>query len=85
MFDWAPAMRDPENVEELHNMRIAAKRLRYTMELFTPCFGDDFQRSLKTVEAIQERIGAIHDCDVLLPLLSRTLDKETEREKKGAS
>ena len=84
MFDWAPAMRDPENMEELHNMRIAAKRLRYTMELFAPCFDEEFQQALKTVEAIQERIGTIHDCDVLLPLLCRTLDKETEREKKKA-
>ena len=84
MFDWAPAMRNPENVDDLHNMRIAAKRLRYTMELFAPCFGEDFRSALKTVEGIQERIGAIHDCDVLLPLLSRTLDKETEREKKKA-
>ena len=84
MYEWAAAMRDPKNVEDLHNMRIAAKRLRYTMEIFAPCFGPEFVPILKTVEEIQERIGAIHDCDVLLPLLARTLDKETEREKKQA-
>jgi CHAD domain-containing protein len=84
MYEWAAAIRDPKNVEELHNMRIAAKRLRYTMELFAPCFGAEFAPILKTVEEIQERLGAIHDCDVLAPLLTRTLEKETEREKKRA-
>jgi CHAD domain-containing protein len=84
MFDWSGAMRDPANVDDLHNMRIAAKRLRYTMELFAPCFGKDFARILGTIEEIQERIGAIHDCDVLIPLLEKTLDKEAGREKKQA-
>lgn len=84
MFDWSQAIHDPQNVEDLHNMRIAAKRLRYTMELFAPCFGKGFAQTLKTVEEIQERIGAIHDGDVLLPLLIQTLEKECEREKKQA-
>jgi len=84
MYDFAPAIRDPANVEELHNLRIAAKRLRYTMEIFTPCFGGDFAKCLKTVEQIQERVGQIHDADVLLPLLIATLEKETERERKRA-
>ena len=84
MYDFAPAIRDPANVEELHNMRIAAKRLRYTMELFAPVFGRPFAQTLKTVEDIQERLGAIHDADVIVPLLENVLEKETERERKKA-
>ena len=84
MYDWATAIRDPLRVEELHNMRIAAKRLRYTMEIFAPCFGSEFSDALNRVEKIQERIGAIHDCDVLVPLLTQTLEKEARRERKRA-
>lgn len=84
MMEWDPAIRDPKNVEELHNMRIAAKRLRYTLEIFTPTLGPDGRSLLKTVEEIQERLGAIHDADVLFPILAETLEKETEREKKQA-
>ncbi len=84
MYDFAPAIRDPQNVRELHDMRIAAKRLRYTMELFTPVFGKDFGQALKVVEDIQERLGAIHDADVIVPLLETVLEKETERERKKA-
>lgn len=84
MYDWSTAIRDPQRVDELHNMRIAAKRLRYTMEIFSPCFGREFSRALSRVEEIQERIGAIHDCDVLVPLLTQTLEKEARRERKRA-
>ena len=84
MMDWSADIRDPARVEELHNMRIAAKRLRYTMEVFAPCFGLEFAQVLKTIEEIQERIGAIHDCDVLIPLLETVLAKETKQEKKQA-
>lgn len=84
MYDWSSAIHDPNRVDELHNMRIAAKRLRYTMEIFAPCFGKEFAGALATVAEIQERIGAIHDCDVLVPLLTLTLEKEARREKKRA-
>jgi hypothetical protein len=84
LMEWAASIHDPACVEELHNMRIAAKRLRYTLEIFAPTLGPDAWPLLKTIEEIQERIGAIHDCDVLFPLLSETLEREMEREKKQA-
>ena len=34
LYEFAPYISDPTRVDELHNMRIAAKRLRYTMEIF---------------------------------------------------
>ena len=60
---------DPARVDELHNMRIAAKRLRYTLEIFAPCFpGKDFSKIADQVKSIQEQIGEIHDADVRGPL-----------------
>ena len=50
-------------------MRIAAKRLRYTLEIFAPCFpGKDFSKVYDQVKSIQEQIGEIHDADVRGPL-----------------
>ena len=34
VYTWEPFIRDETRREELHNMRISIKRLRYTMELF---------------------------------------------------
>jgi CHAD domain-containing protein len=71
MYRFARYVHDSERVEDLHNMRIAAKRLRYTMEVFAPCFpGPTFDGLYENVKKIQEQIGDIHDCDVRVPMLS---------------
>ena len=83
--EYAPAVSDPTNVAELHDMRIAAKRLRYTLEVFAPVLPSEaFQQASKQVAELQERLGAIHDCDVLSLLLEQTLAREGERERKRA-
>ncbi|MDX1934465.1 MAG: CHAD domain-containing protein [Capsulimonadales bacterium] len=84
MLEWAAAVHDPACVEELHNMRISAKRLRYTMELFLPALDPAAAGVLRTVEEIQGQLGDIHDCDVLLPVLRETMEDEMERERKKA-
>src|SRR5207248_1989202 len=40
VHSFVPAVFDPQNVEALHDMRIASKRLRYVLELTTPVFGE---------------------------------------------
>jgi CHAD domain-containing protein len=76
LYHFAPFISDPGNVEELHNMRIAAKRLRYTLEVFAVCFESKaYNEIYNPAKEIQERIGEIHDCDVRVPLLERFLEK----------
>ncbi|MGI4789625.1 MAG: CHAD domain-containing protein [Janthinobacterium lividum] len=75
LYQFAPYISDPTKVEELHNMRIAAKRLRYTLEIFAPCFsGKDFTKLYEQAKSIQEQIGEIHDRDVRGPLLQAFLE-----------
>jgi CHAD domain-containing protein len=52
--------------ERLHQLRIACKHLRYTLELFEPALGEDARALIKQVEAMQEHLGDIHDADVAL-------------------
>jgi CHAD domain-containing protein len=69
----------PECVLELHEMRIAAKRLRYTMEIFQPLYtrhtasAKAFESALQEVRLLQEHLGEIHDADVLVPRLTSQL------------
>ena len=75
LYQFAPYISDPAKVDELHNMRIASKRLRYTLEIFAPCFsGKDFEKVSSQVKSVQEQIGEIHDRDVRGPLLQAFLD-----------
>ena len=69
----------PECVEELHELRIAAKHLRYAMELFAPVYDGALGLSIRRVKRIQTLLGDLHDCDVWLELLPRFLDLERDR------
>jgi len=69
LFDFIPDALDPEKVEQLHDMRIAAKRLRYLLELSEPLFGAPAKKVAKTVKGLQDILGEIHDCDELMPLV----------------
>jgi len=69
LHSFASAVRDPENVTALHDMRIAAKRVRYLLELVEPCLGQPAKRGAKRARALQTLLGEIHDCDEMLPLV----------------
>jgi hypothetical protein len=64
-YSFAPFIHDPQRVTELHDMRIAAKRLRYTLELFRVCYPPSVEAAIEQVKEIQELLGQIHDADVL--------------------
>jgi CHAD domain-containing protein len=54
----------PLDTEALHELRIAAKRLRYAVELFQPCWGNSISTYAKRAARIQTALGDVHDCDV---------------------
>lgn len=79
MLDYERYMADPNAVYELHQMRIAAKRLRYTMDIYQPAFidfsryGKAFASYVEEIKLLQEHLGEIHDADVLVPQLTAQL------------
>ena len=75
LCSFMPAASDPAAVTELHDMRIAAKRLRYVLEVTGPCFGDYASTAVKHVKELQDLLGDIHDCDVHLPETAAFLDE----------
>jgi CHAD domain-containing protein len=50
-----------------HDMRIAAKRLRYVLEVFAPCFGKEASTARRAAKNLQSILGDLHDCDIMLP------------------
>lgn len=54
----------PFATDALHRMRIAAKRLRYAMELFAVCWGNTLTEHAAEVAELQTSLGELHDCDV---------------------
>jgi CHAD domain-containing protein len=50
-----------------HDMRIAAKRLRYVLELLGPCIGAEAEAARAAARELQSVLGDLHDCDLMLP------------------
>jgi len=75
---------DPANVTELHDLRIACKRLRYLLEIFAIAFKADLEPFTDEVKALQDLLGDIHDCDVQIPMLEEHLVWLTGREAEAA-
>jgi len=58
---------DLEDYENLHQVRIRGKRLRYAMEIFTSCFEKSFQdKYYPAVEEMQEILGHANDSHVAI-------------------
>ena len=73
MLAYSDLVRDPARVRDLHNMRIACKRLRYTIEIFASALhGSTY--FLNLMKRIQDLLGEIHDADVLQARLIRDMD-----------
>ena len=64
---FAPVALEPPASKTQHEMRIAAKRLRYVLEIVGPCFGPEADAARDAARRLQSVLGEIHDCDVMLP------------------
>ncbi len=77
----SPSLYKPQKVKPLHEMRIAAKRLRYAIELFAACWGDQLGVFSHQVAQMQSSLGELHDCDLWI----EHFGKQLSRLKKKAS
>ena len=73
VYQYDGLVANPANITDLHNLRIAFKRLRYLLEIFDAAFDADLEPFLEQVKAMQDLLGDIHDCDVQVPMLEAHL------------
>jgi hypothetical protein len=74
-YSCEPIVPHPEHSTALHDLRIAAKRLRYTLELFQPQFGSEGKRQIDRIKVIQEALGDLHDHDVRIAMIGDELSQ----------
>jgi hypothetical protein len=73
MRSLAPKALKAEGVKQQHDMRIAAKRLRYVLEATEFCFSRTGEVARRRARDLQGILGELHDCDVMLPRVERHL------------
>jgi len=74
---------DPRQVEGVHKMRVASRRLRAALEIFAPSFPPKPLRSaLAEVKLLADALGERRDCDVQIELLEtlREYGRRSERQ-----
>jgi CHAD domain-containing protein len=68
---------DPGAGTAQHDMRIAAKRLRYVLDIAEGCLGDSAVEARKAAKELQSVLGDIHDCDGMLTRVEGIRSLET--------
>jgi CHAD domain-containing protein len=72
-------LQHPEDASRHHAMRIAAKRLRYTMEIAKPVYAGHLEKYIEPMRKVQSLLGDIHDCDVWIGHLDEFSRQECGR------
>jgi CHAD domain-containing protein len=65
------AARPASTYERMHRLRLEAKRVRYTLELFEAAYGKKLQPLLESLKVLQDKLGAINDCATTLEMIRR--------------
>jgi CHAD domain-containing protein len=72
-------LQNPDDKTGHHDMRIAAKRLRYTLEISNLPFERRLSANIEIMKRLQSLLGKVHDCDVWIEDLAKFSEKEKKR------
>lgn len=75
------AIYDPFAVRRIHRLRIAGKRLRYSLELFEDLWDDALQPFANDIKKMQSYLGDLHDRDFWIAGSSKRISAERPRSK----
>ena len=75
MLSHLDGVREGEDIEAVHDMRVWSRRLVASMKVFGVCYPDDDFRSLqREARSVTRRLGAVRDMDVLLDHFKKLLE-----------
>ena len=84
LFEHADGVLDTGDIERVHDMRVASRRLRAVLEIFAPCFDpEQFRPVLRDVKRLADALGARRDPDVQLAAVERLTRAMGEGERPG--
>ncbi len=69
------AITGEDDVEGLHKLRIAVKKLRYAIETLDFAAGENAKENLRFFKKLQTVLGDLHDCDVFIEMASKRANK----------
>jgi CHAD domain-containing protein len=84
VFKHSEGVLDLSDVERVHDMRVATRRLRAALEIFEDCFPHKRHRkALKKVKALADALGERRDADVEIEQLEGLADEVSAGDRKA--
>lgn len=75
-LDQQDTLKDPNDISGHHALRIAAKKLRYAMEICDTTLKGKLKPAIKKIKKIQTILGDMHDCDVWDADINQFIEQE---------
>jgi CHAD domain-containing protein len=84
LFEHSENVLDMSDIERVHDMRVASRRLRAVLEIFAPCFPRaPFQSVLADVKLLADALGERRDPDVHIDAMAGFATKVTAAQRPG--
>lgn len=84
VWDHSEGVLNTSDIERVHDMRVATRRLRAMLEVFAPCFASKAHRVvLRDVKHLADALGARRDPDVHIDLLRRYGERAASADRRG--
>jgi exopolyphosphatase/pppGpp-phosphohydrolase len=84
MLAWSDEVLKHEDIEAVHKMRVASRRLRAAMDAYQPCCEPkQFARVYREIKRTATLLGEARDTDVMLHYLCEQLEGLSEEEQAG--
>lgn len=86
LFAHADGVLDTSDIERVHDMRVATRRLRAVLEVYAPCFDRKRHRAtLREVKRLADALGERRDADVHLAALDQIAQGFTAADRSGVA
>jgi CHAD domain-containing protein len=73
------ALRAKASPAKLHKIRLAGKKVRYTLELFRPCYGAGFDERMAALKNVQTALGDVNDAVAAARLIGDAMPRSARR------
>jgi CHAD domain-containing protein len=84
LTDEAQGVLDTGDIERVHDMRVATRRLRAALEIFEPCFpAKPYDQALTEVKRLADALGERRDRDVAIASLHNFNDQMAAPDRRG--
>jgi exopolyphosphatase/pppGpp-phosphohydrolase len=84
MLEWPAEIQKHQDIEAVHKMRVASRRLRATLDAYESCCDPKlYKKVYREIKKAADILGAVRDTDVMLQHLHEQLEQAPQEDRPG--